>query len=124
MTTAETNSPVCNIKSYVDYLTRFVILIFLIEIFLCVYIFTSQTNCGKECSAEIRSEALQNEIKQILNDPKFCFMNGCYTTDRSDLRFGSEYKRENTEDIVSIIFLFVKRIKIAIEKRIKYFNNA
>lgn len=114
MTATETNLQISNIKSYVNYLICFVILIFLIEIFLCVYIFVERSNSGKEYIKGNRKKECRNESEKILNDPKFCLANGCYTTDRSDLGIDSEYNGDF--DSVNVIFLFVQRINNNIER--------
>ncbi|KAF2905910.1 hypothetical protein ILUMI_00269 [Ignelater luminosus] len=71
-------------KSCIFIISSGIILILLIQIFLGIYVYRVRSEIHQEYLKEIRGEIWKNEIREILNDPKFCQHNGCNKTNDLD----------------------------------------
>lgn len=68
-------------KSCIFIISSGMILLFLIEVFLGIYMYKARSEIHQEYLKEIRGEVCRNEIKEILGDPKFCELHGCNKKD-------------------------------------------
>ncbi|KAF2893153.1 hypothetical protein ILUMI_13021 [Ignelater luminosus] len=74
----------CSHVNYTFFIISFMVLIFLIQLCLGVYVYLVTSEIYRGYLEEIRSEQLENRTKEILKDPQFCQLNGCYMNREED----------------------------------------